>query len=103
MKHVLNTLPPQCVTLSFNTTVDKFYGIKQRVNDKSKGFIRRETYNAGNFILISAESDLTKGAMWSHWKSSSLSALITDIVADKLGFDVYEFDTVKELFQWLAE
>jgi hypothetical protein len=79
-----------------NVNPNKFYGF---LCDGYKGFITREKYNDGNFIILSI-TKLTEGNRWPLYKSNTLFSLINDFSEEY--HKVYEFETVKELFNWLA-
>ena len=82
-----------------NLSLDKYYGIKESPN--WKGFITQSDYESNRFVTLCSE-ELTRGNGWEiHNNCRSLKTLIERLL--KSNFEVYEFDTHKELFKWLSE
>ena len=97
-KVVKGTLPSDIVQLT-EVNSQKYYGLKHP-NDNSRGFISRSKFCNGEYIPMCCD-ELTNGNRWSC--SDSLTKLIGDLMSGPRPFTVYEFDTHKELFGWLAE
>lgn len=80
-----------------NLSTDKYYGIKE----VSKGFISQSDYDSNRFIVLCVMG-ITLGNSWGSYSNCrSLKTLTEKLISD--GFEVYEFDTYKELFKWLSE
>lgn len=98
MKKVINT-SRDTVNVS-EVDSDMFYGFIQNQTN-SKGFITRANFCHGNFQMKSI-TDLTEGNSWpTHSRSNNLQDSINNLL--NYNFTVYQFDTSKELFTWLAE
>jgi hypothetical protein len=104
MKQVHITSPSLPITMTSAVSKSKYYGIQQKVNGCKKGFLHRERFNLGNYSIRCIDY-LTEGNSWDipEWRSSELQVTIEILIKDERGFDVYEFDTAKELFLWLAK
>ena len=83
------------------TNVDprKYYGVLRSCG--SKGFITRRNYREGLYSAYCCEG-VTRANSWNLQDSDTLDSVIKKLI-DILYFKVYEFDTAKELFTWLAE
>jgi hypothetical protein len=103
MKQVVNEIVPPNVVSVHTVSPEKYYGVDYGVVTylKSKGFISRENYRSGEYLILCPE-EITKGNGFdSHRNFADLSKLIEKINESK--FEVYEFDTWEELFAWLME
>jgi len=93
--------------LSSTPDITRFYGVENSVGDK--GFITRNGYQSTNtggpaFLILSPFVQLTAGNSFGDGCfpfTSSLAELIEYIVNAK--FEVFEFDSFKELTSWLNE
>ena len=82
-----------------NIDPQKYYGVLSCFIDK--GFITQEQYCKGSFRVLAA-SDVTEGNHFCSFKESSdLTEFVKGII--ERGEQVFEFDSCKELFAWLAE
>lgn len=82
-----------------NADPQKYYGVL--IRDIDKGFITQETYCKGNFRVL-ASYDLTEGNNYSNFTGAvTLAEFVKEII--QRGEQVFEFDSYKELFKWLAE
>jgi len=97
MKKVINT-DRDTVNVS-EVDSDKFYGFVQN-HTNLKGFISRISYCSGDY-QAKAITDLTEGNSWPIHTRSNLKDAIDNLL--NKNFTVYQFDTSKELFTWLAE
>jgi hypothetical protein len=89
------TVPQETTVVYLN----KYYGITP-LDRYAKGFITRELFDAGNFIVVVAKH-MTNGNTWEIiGKSRTLAECINKA---RKGFTVYEFDTPVELFKWLVD
>ena len=79
-------------------TTNKYYGIK--AFDGQTGFISQEGYYTGKYIALCSNT-LTHRNAWDLLAKPELSKMIEGLL--KRGFEVYEFDTPKELWSWLAK
>ena len=98
VKEVTNQLIHTLLVELKDVDNEKYYGI---LNYKEKGFITRRRYDDDKYIILSVDF-LTNGNGWDYYTNDSISKVIGDFIWDGRG-KVYEFDTSKELFQWLAE
>ena len=77
----------------------KFYGVQFTATQKA--FIVQEEYDTGAFKLITFGREMTMGNSWDTYDNNDLKLMIQNlIVNDK---PVFEFDTAKELYQWLGK
>jgi hypothetical protein len=97
MKEVINTSRDTVNVSEVNSY--KFYGFVQN-HTNSKGFISRVSYGGGNYQM-KAITELTEGNSWPSHSRSNLQGTIENLL--NKNFTVYQFDTSKELFTWLAE
>ena len=95
-KVILNESQVATIVLD-DVTSDKYYGAQ--IRDR-KGFISRQGYGQGDFRLYAVDS-VTVGNAWSFFDFPILSTVISRIL--DANNNVFEFDTAKELFKWLAE
>lgn len=100
MKQVIDNKPNDVVELSY-VTPKKFYGVANRVG-RAVGFISRLNIEKG-YVVFNSDG-LTDGnwnpAIYAHY-AQELTGLIAILIANN--YEVYEFDTSKELYGWLAE
>lgn len=96
MKKVVQSTP--VVTVD-NVADNKFYGVLAKGDVKC--FISRKDFNDGDFIVRSSRK-LTQGNSYDSFNNNCLRTMITKLVEHE-NFEVFEFDTAKELFKWLAE
>ncbi len=76
----------------------KYYGV---INiDTEKGFIAKGKMCDLEFNLM-ARKEITIGNCWSHFKNANLKKMCENLII--ANFKIFEFDTPKELFAWLAE
>jgi hypothetical protein len=97
MKQVILPSKKSVVTVHPNKCkVNKFYGVRHEHDPDAKYFITRT--NSGNFALMGG-AFLTTG---NHHLSfpGQLEQRLTTLLQN--GSMVYEFDTCRELYQWLA-
>jgi hypothetical protein len=97
MKQVVIEVPKNVVAA--DETIDsRFYGVD---SGSSKGFICRSKYRTGPFTSFCGDN-LTNGNTWSldPEHSNSLQVAIKEYI--RRGFSVFEFESYKELFKWLA-
>ena len=87
-----------------NADPRKYYGfsVSPHEND-DKGFIVRAEHEKGNFIPIAVRSCTNGNHYLSNdsYEGKSLSSILM-LMASREVFNVYEFDTHWELFDWLA-
>lgn len=97
MKKVLIS---QEILLADDVRSSRYYGINLENNINYKGFITRKGYHHGNFFPAAAEG-ITNANYWSSWSNPSLPELIKDLI--KNDFNVYEFESARELFAWVGK
>ena len=85
-------------TLLSKVSSEKYYGIVNKQGDK--GLITRQDYESGDYLVYVADH-ITKGNGFGYRKSNLKELLKVHV--DSSMFQVYEFDTHKELFKWLSE
>lgn len=99
MKQVKLKVPHSEIVPIDSVSKDKYYGFKENIGEK--GLIMQSIYGTGAFKLFASQS-ITQG---NHYGSSgglkTLKAAIDWLLMNE--FEVYEFDTPKTLFAWLAE
>lgn len=93
MKKVVLDVPGDITPVS-NVSNKKYYAFK------IANFVGTITLKSGMYYCLCADQ-LTSGNDISGFKNICLDAMIKDIVQE--GFHVFEFETPKELFAWLAE
>lgn len=82
-----------------NVDPQKYYGVL--VNNIDKGFITQETYCDGDFRVLAC-SDLTEGNNFYNFRGSeTLTEFVKEIL--QRGEQVFEFNSCKDLFRWLAQ
>jgi hypothetical protein len=74
-----------------------FYGV---TSGGAKNIITRQGYLEGDYSVRTIDT-LTSGAGWRCHNSDTLEGLIRNLLNN--GFQVFEFDTYKELVLWLLE
>lgn len=109
MKQIISTQPEDTLPITpfLNQETDKFYGVLDNPGN-IRGFITREitreTYRQGNFMLMAARN-LTGGNGWVfsdiNRDFSTLYKIVSFIMSR--GFKVYQFDSFKELMDWVSE
>ena len=99
MKRVVKQMTEETVHIDQLST-DKYYGIQVR---DEKGFIATSGYYSGQYQLR-ASDHLTIANQWADEQHFNNITQACKWWLDKQdNGQVYEFDTPKELFQWLAE
>jgi hypothetical protein len=94
MKEIVNSIIEPA---SLNTaTNDKFYGV---ITFGSKGFIVKENFLDGKYKVITTRH-LTRGSQMAI-KGDSLQEIL--ILCMQVGHYTYEFDTDRDLFEWLSQ
>lgn len=96
MKLVVNDSSSTVVELS-NVKPEKFYGAV-RSWDKRKVYIV-ETFDGW---IVRGIEQMTLGQNFSSFEGESLSDTLQSLI-ESSHFEVYEFDSNKEFFTWLAE
>jgi len=92
-------LKENIVSISF-ANERKFYGAVMG-DDGERGFITRDSYwPEGNYTVRSVDA-FTKGNGWTHCDAKTLHGCIEKILAEPKG-EVYQFDTFKELMEWVV-
>lgn len=98
MKTVINLSTSNDIVSLTEVTPDKYYGVL--VGGSERCFITKTEYENGNFTVRSLD-ELTKGNSYYSVTSPSLTATIQLSLSS--GYAVYEFDTAKELLEWLID
>lgn len=96
MKKVVKVTPNNIVNTT-DVSLTKYYGI---LCCDSKGFISRTSYKHGNFIVY-RETELTNGNYYIINYKTLKDAI--EAIIDYHNSEVFEFNTAKELFAWLAK
>jgi len=77
---------------------DLYYVVK---SDAAIGIITRQHYDDGPFLCKSTD-EFTRGNGWTFvCGCKTLTQVVTKAI--NLKFTVYQFDTAKEMFQWVAD
>ena len=93
MKKVTNT---ESSTVNVNEIKQhKFYGV---LFTTERGFITREKYCGGDYT-VRCINGLTYGNGWGNHTDKDLSMLVDKLISRSI--TVYEFETARELFDWL--
>ena len=88
----------------------KYYGVQTNLTGNGlsaakgeRGFITRTNYMSGKYIVLSSHR-ITKGNGWTFGVSGFdfLHDCVSKVL-EKDDFFVFEFDTPRELFQWISE
>lgn len=95
MKKVVNEKEKEVAISACN--VNKYYGFYSK-NASCKGFIAREDFENGKFTAYCTEH-ITEG---NNFDSTNTFEDCLKMLVSR-GFQVYEFDTYKQLFKWLSE
>lgn len=77
----------------------KYYGAKAD-RTETVCFLTREKYMEGNYVWLTPDA-ITKGNRWSgndEYKSPEAAAK----AAIDVGYEIYEFNTPAELFEWVV-
>lgn len=100
---ILNTIPKDIV-LHIEVNDKLYYGVQ--INENWRGFISNtdgyRRSNSGTYTVFT-QSNLTKGNRWRAWDSQHLPILIKNILQSSINKKVFQFDTFKELMEWVAE
>ncbi len=99
MKQVINTTQPKNVVHFSEACTGRYYGWTN--DDDSIGFIGRREFHSGYFTMFCFAA-ATKGNTVSSYDSNNLQDLISKVLSRGL-FKIYEFDTYKELLQWVLD
>ena len=102
MKQVVHTLSTDIITTIKNARPDRYYGIQQ--TDGEKGFVTKSNYFDGHYRESFVE-DLTDGnstMMDADSKIKDLTAFL-EFKLSNGDRKIYEFETGKELFDWLTD
>jgi len=98
MKKLVQQKPEALVFTSNEADEEKFYGVRHTTfNDK--GFVTRTSHQDGDYKALITEA-LTKGNCWDQFHSPTLEGLFQKIDGN---FEIFEFETFKELGRWLIE
>jgi len=78
---------------------DKFYGCCLISVEKTKSFIVKDKFRGGTYVAMTIDGT-TKG---DYYLFPPQDTLLKTLESMNDHFDIYEFDTAKELFKWLSE
>jgi hypothetical protein len=98
-KEIPTFVPREC-------RIHKFYGA-QKISDNSKGFVSRPYFKDGKFQIRTIDY-ITEGNHFNYngqRDASSSEHLETFLnrIAKYNEFNIFEFETAKELFAWLSQ
>jgi len=99
MKKVVLEKPEVAVVELLNVNTNRYYGVSNK--NGLKGSLTRRNFYNGQYSAFCCQS-VTKGNAWDGHDSEKLVDVIKNLISSSL-FTVYEFETSKELFAWLAE
>lgn len=91
----VNCLQEQTVDV---VSTDKYYGVS--FGWHTRGFITQQEYRSGKYMIRSF-SGVTKGNGWPDFDHANLAELINHIKKSCAEYHVIEFDTQKDLLNWL--
>lgn len=98
----MRTVVLEQIVLVTQTSDSNYYGIQETRTGNHKGFIFRSEFDAGDFRFRTLIADkATRGNSWGLFSSIILKDLIRSLIVN--GFNVYEFQTHSELFDWLSK
>ena len=109
MKQIIKNPVPVDVVAVSDCDTTKYYGFSATPHEHdNKGFITQKGYMSQDFMPLSV-SNVTAGYSYISGKATSLKAALDYLLNLGAGndeidevFKVYQFDTSKELFTWLA-
>ena len=101
MKQVIKAENITDVVSVDHVSINKFY-ILHRIHDNDYAVIHDSLYNAGNFIAVSLSSNFTKCNNFGYNNVGTLHEFISWAL-NLGGFEIFEFDTAKEMCAFLAE
>ena len=96
-KVVANKTPVNEIEIE-NCTKDKFYGV---TIDRHRTFIRREGNGIGTFYVVYPGAGFTDGEKFTGYQNYCITKTIEDIIV--CGGSVFQFDSYKELMEWVAK
>ena len=99
MKEVLVEPPVVDFCVLSAVSVNKFYGVK-KIYGTEKGFVRSKQYNVPCYVIYSDKA-FTEGNFYNGIESHTLLGCIA--LALKMQFQVFEFDTLRELMLWVTD
>ena len=100
MKKVVKKVTPEMEVAIDQVSSVKYYGVLA-YSSRNRGFITRFPYWSGSFVAL-CSSKVTSGNNWDSYTSNTLSEFISTLLRNGF-FTIYEFDTARELFAWVAE
>lgn len=83
-------------------SVDKYYGIEE-TERPLKGFLVRKEYRHPLGYKVMCVDNITEGNSFPFLYSETLEEFKRKIIKEDPLFVAYEFQTSKELFEWLAK
>jgi hypothetical protein len=101
MKRVIKVVESMVQAIVPDT--NKYYGIKLCSGGREKCFVTRDGYRCKEYRLLCPD-EITEGnsVNFISEDKKNLYCLLNAVLQSNCG-KVYEFDTAKELFTWLAE
>lgn len=107
MKTVVLDQETNIVTYN-NVDISKYYGTILKSSKTNKGFIISDEYigvsnsNTNYIFKLMCKNSFTRGNSFGNFKGRSLTEIIKSILSSG-SFDVFEFDTPEEIFEWLSK
>lgn len=80
-----------------NANLNKYYGVDC---DGEREFIMSPKYRSDEYRIICADGMTYGNCRYEHCEDKSLQGIIAAALND--GLKVYEFDSARELFKWMA-
>jgi len=104
MKQVISKCQNYGITAIENVDEALYYGIQLR---GGRGFVSRESGRSfdaiyGDFIIL-CPKQITLGNGWGSFDARTLELLLRGVIKADDDNRVFEFDTPKELFDWVTE
>lgn len=96
MRKVIKQNENVCVDVN-TADADKYYAA-YRADIEAVGFVTQEEHREGNYRFF-APTGITHGNGWSSFINKFLSDHLSQLINN--GFEVYEFDTAREMFAFV--
>lgn len=94
----MKTVSSNPTTIHFTDCLtNKFYGVQAH---SWRGFITRTNFHDGYYYVTVMDEGVTEGARRFAGDYNTMYECIKDIL--NIGFTIYQFDSAKELCEWLA-
>lgn len=100
MKQVVSCIESTQITPD-QVNPEWFYGVEVSTSPViQRGFIIRQEYQEGKYILVSFGRGMTYGNSWDTWNNIDLPTMVKGLIDSKK--TVVQFNTALELYNWLG-